>query len=153
MIRGSAGFLYNLHAVGYRHRRKSAEGAAGAHTMKAIITAGGVASAVAVVAILFLPAKPEPVAVEPPYPVFVEPVVLASEPAPMPLEPAVPAATSPAAETRAEIPIVVEPRVAQEPVPVQVPVQPLEERGDAMLFEIDALNNLPFDQAVTMPFD
>ena len=33
------------------------------------------------------------------------------------------------------------------------PVQPLEERGDAMLFEIDALQNTPFDEAITMPFD
>lgn len=33
------------------------------------------------------------------------------------------------------------------------PVQSLEERDDAMLFEIDALQNTPFDQAVTMPFD
>lgn len=121
--------------------------------MKAIITAGGVASAVVVAAILFLPAKPEPVAIESPYPVFEEPVVLASEPVPMPLEPAVPPVTLPADETRIEIPAAVEPRVAQEPVPVQVPVLPLEERGDAMLFEIDALNNLPFGQAVTMPFD
>ena len=34
-----------------------------------------------------------------------------------------------------------------------VPVQPLEERGDAMLFEIDALRNTPFDEAIVMPFD
>lgn len=33
------------------------------------------------------------------------------------------------------------------------PVQPLEERGDAMLFEIDALQDTPFDQGVTRPFD
>jgi len=33
------------------------------------------------------------------------------------------------------------------------PVQPIEERGDAMLSEIDALQGMPFDQAVTMPFD
>ena len=33
------------------------------------------------------------------------------------------------------------------------PVQPLEERGDAMLFEIDALYGTPFDQAVVMPFE
>lgn len=33
------------------------------------------------------------------------------------------------------------------------PVQPLEERGDAMLFEMDALQNMPFDQSITMPFD
>lgn len=41
----------------------------------------------------------------------------------------------------------------EEPVPSEEPVQPLEERGDAMLFEIDALQNMPFDQSVTMPFD
>jgi hypothetical protein len=35
----------------------------------------------------------------------------------------------------------------------QVPVQPLEERGDAMLFEIEALQNTPFDEAVVQPFD
>jgi hypothetical protein len=33
------------------------------------------------------------------------------------------------------------------------PVQPVEERGDAMLFEADALHATPFDQAVVMPFD
>lgn|GEM_PF-4665984 len=33
------------------------------------------------------------------------------------------------------------------------PVQTLDERGDAMLFEIDALQGLLFDQAVVMPFD
>lgn len=37
--------------------------------------------------------------------------------------------------------------------PAQTPVQPIEERGDAMLFEIEALQNTPFDQAITMPFD
>lgn len=33
------------------------------------------------------------------------------------------------------------------------PVQPLEERGDAMLFEIEALQNTPFDEAVVKPYD
>lgn len=33
------------------------------------------------------------------------------------------------------------------------PVQTIEERGDAMLFEIEALSLMPFDQAITMPFD
>lgn len=33
------------------------------------------------------------------------------------------------------------------------PVQPIEERGDAMLFEIDALHGTPFDEAVVMPFN
>lgn len=39
------------------------------------------------------------------------------------------------------------------PVKEKTLVQPLDERGDAMLFEIEALQNTPFDQAVTMPFD
>ena len=38
-------------------------------------------------------------------------------------------------------------------VAVKTPVQPLEERSDDMLFEIDALGGMPFDQAITMPFD
>jgi hypothetical protein len=33
------------------------------------------------------------------------------------------------------------------------PVQNLEERGDAMLFEASALEGTPFDQAVVMPFE
>ncbi|MEN7972387.1 MAG: hypothetical protein ABFR47_00985 [Verrucomicrobiota bacterium] len=37
-------------------------------------------------------------------------------------------------------------------VPKQ-PVQPIEERGDAMLFECEALVGTPFDQEITMPFD
>ncbi len=41
----------------------------------------------------------------------------------------------------------------QVPVDAHVPVQPLEERGDAMLFEIDALQNTPFDEAIVMPFE
>jgi hypothetical protein len=41
----------------------------------------------------------------------------------------------------------------QAPPDAPVPVQPLEERGDAMLFEIDALQNTPFDEAVVQPFD
>lgn len=46
--------------------------------------------------------------------------------------------------------------VAPEAVPAELPqppVQTIEERGDAMLFEAEALSFLPFDQAVTMPFD
>ncbi len=35
----------------------------------------------------------------------------------------------------------------------QRPVQTIEERGDAMLFEADALSTMPFDQEITMPFD
>ena len=45
------------------------------------------------------------------------------------------------------------PVVATETSEVKTPVQPLEERSDAMLFEIDALQGMPFDQAITMPFD
>ena len=36
---------------------------------------------------------------------------------------------------------------------VQERIQPIEERGDAMLFEIDALQHMPFDQSITTPFD
>ena len=43
--------------------------------------------------------------------------------------------------------------VAPESVAARTPVQPLEERGDAMLFEIGALTGTPFDQAITTPFD
>jgi hypothetical protein len=39
------------------------------------------------------------------------------------------------------------------PLEADVPVQPLEDRGDAMLFEADALGNTPFDEAIVMPFD
>lgn len=39
------------------------------------------------------------------------------------------------------------------PAVAEDPGVPLEERGDAMLFEIDALQNSPFDDAVTRPFD
>lgn len=35
----------------------------------------------------------------------------------------------------------------------EAPVQSLEERGDAMLFESEALLGTPFDQAVVRPFD
>jgi hypothetical protein len=40
-----------------------------------------------------------------------------------------------------------------DPIMVKTPVQPLEERDDSMLFEIDALGGTPFDQSITMPFD
>jgi hypothetical protein len=33
------------------------------------------------------------------------------------------------------------------------PVLGLEERGEAMLFEVDALHSMPFDHAITMPFE
>ena len=45
------------------------------------------------------------------------------------------------------------PATNQAPVAEKVPVQPLEERGDAMLFEIEALQNTPFDEAIVTPFD
>ena len=47
-------------------------------------------------------------------------------------------------------------RLSDAPVAVEEPKQPvqsLEERGDAMLFEMDALQGTPFDQAVVMPFE
>ena len=48
-------------------------------------------------------------------------------------------------------PVVLEaPAAVEEP---KQPVQSLEERGDALLFEIDALQGMPFDQAVVMPFE
>ncbi len=37
--------------------------------------------------------------------------------------------------------------------PEQPPVQSVEERGDALLFEIDALGGTPFDQSILMPFE
>jgi hypothetical protein len=43
--------------------------------------------------------------------------------------------------------------VQEDSAEVQPVVQPLEERGDAMLFEIDALQGTPFDQAIVAPFD
>lgn len=48
---------------------------------------------------------------------------------------------------------VAEPVTNAAPVEANEPVQPLEERGDAMLFEIDALQNTPFDEAIVQPFD
>ncbi len=48
---------------------------------------------------------------------------------------------------------VVKTNAAPQPVAVRQPVQPIEERGDAMLFEIQALEGTPFDSAVTMPFE
>lgn len=56
-----------------------------------------------------------------------------------------------------------ESRIEQEdPIVVDAPpeaeqkaqrVDSIEERGDAMLFEIDALQATPFDSAITQPFD
>lgn len=55
----------------------------------------------------------------------------------------------------AEAPIAQTPETntVEEAVAVQVPVQPVEERNDAMLSEIDMLQGMPFDQAITMPFE
>ncbi|WP_372797176.1 hypothetical protein [Pontiella sp.] len=46
----------------------------------------------------------------------------------------------------------VAPEAESAALPVE-PVQPIEDRGDAMLFEAEALNGTPFDQSITMPFD
>ncbi|MBN2163669.1 MAG: hypothetical protein JXR25_07345 [Pontiellaceae bacterium] len=76
----------------------------------------------------------------------------------------------PAANTAPEPEVISEPDrsvpaaipVADEAPPVAPPVvevpepssvQSLEERGDAMLFEIDALGSTPFDQETISPFD
>ena len=48
------------------------------------------------------------------------------------------------------------PRLIDAPVAIEEPKRPdqsLEERGDALLFEIDALQGTPFDQAVVIPFE
>ena len=47
----------------------------------------------------------------------------------------------------------VEPVAPAERIVAETPIQPLEERSDDMLFEIDALVGTPFDQVITMPFD
>ncbi len=59
-----------------------------------------------------------------------------------------------------EVPVVAEHPVFPEPVPTNAvkvnddgPVQSLEDRGDAMLFEIDALQSMPFDEPIVRPFD
>ena len=50
-----------------------------------------------------------------------------------------------------EVPFLVKAPVASQGP--KVPVQSLKERGDAMLFEIEALLGTPFDQVVVMPFE
>jgi hypothetical protein len=45
------------------------------------------------------------------------------------------------------------PSVAPEPEVMKEPVQPIEERNDAMLFEIEALGAMPFDESIVFPFD
>ena len=60
---------------------------------------------------------------------------LAPEPQAEPLEPALVVAAAPAAEAVHEV------------------VDPIEDRGGAMLWEIDALGGTPFDESIVMPFD
>ncbi len=45
------------------------------------------------------------------------------------------------------------PEIVDEPNRTKTPVLPVEDRGDAMLSEIDMLGGTPFDQSITMPFD
>ncbi len=78
--------------------------------------------------VVFRPAAPQP---EPPPAVWVEQVV---------------AQVEEAAPVAAPVPV-------QAPAVEEQPAQPLEERGDAMLFEIDALGSMPFDEPITRPFD
>ena len=49
--------------------------------------------------------------------------------------------------------LMTEPATNEAPVEANAPAQPLEERGDAMLFEIDALQNTPFDEEIVTPFN
>ena len=49
--------------------------------------------------------------------------------------------------------VVPPPAPAAAPEAARPPVQPVEERGDALLFESEALFGTPFDQSVVMPFD
>ncbi len=44
-------------------------------------------------------------------------------------------------------------RSADAPIDAAEPGLPLEERGDALLFEIDALQGTPFDPLCISPFD
>ena len=55
-------------------------------------------------------------------------------------------------ERQMEVPVAAPP-TNEVQADAKAPVQPLEERGDAMLFEIDALQNTPFDEAIVQPFD
>ena len=43
--------------------------------------------------------------------------------------------------------------VAVAEIKPQPPIQPIEERGDAMLFESEALFGTPFDRAIVIPFN
>jgi hypothetical protein len=75
-----------------------------------------------------------------------------------PTAPVTPAAPPPLSQAQPELqriyPVIHQTNVpavtAQQPAQ---PVQSIDERGDAMLFEIDALGTMPFDDAITRPFD
>lgn len=104
---------------------------------------------------LVLLRRPEPIPVsravmevQPVAPEIVIQSVELSAPQESALEPVSETAEESAAEP-AEIAVVEE---AVE-TPFVKPVQTLEERGDAMLFEAQALMDTPFDQAITLPFD
>ncbi len=93
----------------------------------------------------YMPDRVEPVAVQD---LDAVAVVLVQEPVPMSLE-EMPRVNEPIAQPL-EVETVVAPVAEIKP---QSPVQPVEERGDAMLFEISALEGMPFDQAIVMPFE
>jgi hypothetical protein len=86
-------------------------------------------AAISVAVVMMQPASQKPELVP-----VMETVSIPAEPAPVP-QPVGPA-----------------PIDRPEPTPA-VPVPALEERGDAMLFEIDALQNTPFDQEIVRPFN
>ena len=105
---------------------------------------------------LVLLRRPEPVpvsiAVVDAQPVFPE-TICRTEIVPAPQESVLKAvskeAEDPVAEPAEVAPVV---EVAVE-TPFFEPVQTLDERGDAVLFEAQALMDTPFDQSITMPFD
>ena len=68
------------------------------------------------------------------------------------LQPLIEAPLPVEASVFSELPRKIESSVRIEPPPQQ-PVDTLERRGDAMLFEIDALQGTPFDAAIVKPFD
>ena len=69
-----------------------------------------------------------------------------------PLQPLIETPLAAGASVFSESPRTVQASVMIE-APLQQPVETLEQRGDAMLFEIDALQGTPFDTAVVKPFD
>ena len=84
--------------------------------------------------LVWLSTRSDPAVAEPGVLQPLEETILQAEPSP-----------SPEASRLIDTPV-----AAEEP---KRPVQPLEERGDAMLFEVDALQGTPFGQAVVMPFE